>query len=107
MHPAICRSVRAGVTHAMAAGSSAANANGFLPATYAEVITVSGPGRPYSGQPGWRAPATCRADQDDAFADFCTTAATSTRPGSAPSPPNLLAAEKVALEVAVDLGKCR
>jgi len=41
MHAAICRSVNAGVTYAVAAGSSAANANSFVPATYSEVITVS------------------------------------------------------------------
>jgi hypothetical protein len=32
MHAAICRSVNAGVTYAVAAGNSAANANSFVPA---------------------------------------------------------------------------
>jgi subtilisin family serine protease len=69
MHPAICRSVQAGVTYAVAAGNSAANANSFIPATYAEVITVSALAD-FNGQPGGGAAATCRADQDDTFADF-------------------------------------
>jgi subtilisin len=69
MHPAICRSVNAGVTYAVAAGNSAANANSFVPATYAEVITVSALAD-FNGQPGGGAAATCRADQDDTFASF-------------------------------------
>jgi subtilisin len=69
MHPAICRSVNAGVTYAVAAGNSAANANNFVPATYAEVITVSALAD-FNGRPGGGAPATCRADQDDTFANF-------------------------------------
>jgi subtilisin family serine protease len=69
MHPAICRSVQAGVTYAVAAGNSAANANNFIPATYNEVITVSALAD-FNGQPGGGAAATCRADRDDTFADF-------------------------------------
>jgi subtilisin family serine protease len=69
MHPAICRSVAAGVTYAVAAGNSASNANSFVPATYAEVITVSALAD-FNGRPGGGAAATCRADQDDTFADF-------------------------------------
>jgi subtilisin family serine protease len=69
MHPAICRSVQAGVTYAVAAGNSAANANNFIPATYSEVITVSALAD-FNGRPGGGAAATCRADQDDTFADF-------------------------------------
>jgi subtilisin family serine protease len=69
MHPAICRSVAAGVTYAVAAGNSAANANGFVPATYSAVITVSALAD-FNGQPGGGAPATCRADEDDTFANF-------------------------------------
>jgi subtilisin len=69
MHPAICRSVAAGVTYAVAAGNSAANANGFVPATYSEAITVSALAD-FNGQPGGGAPATCRADEDDTFANF-------------------------------------
>jgi subtilisin family serine protease len=69
MHPAICRSVQAGVTYAVAAGNSAANANNFVPATYSEVITTSALAD-FNGQPGGGAASTCRADQDDTFADF-------------------------------------
>jgi subtilisin len=69
MHPAICRSVQAGVTYAVSAGNSAANANNFVPATYNEVITVSALAD-FNGLPGGGAAATCRADQDDTFASF-------------------------------------
>jgi subtilisin len=69
MHPAICRSVAAGVTYAVAAGNSASDANFFVPATYPEVITVSALAD-FNGQPGGGAASTCRADQDDTFADF-------------------------------------
>jgi subtilisin len=69
MHPAICRSVQAGVTYAVAAGNSAANANNFVPATYNEVITTSALAD-FNGVPGGGAAATCRADQDDTFANF-------------------------------------
>jgi subtilisin family serine protease len=69
MHPTICRSVQAGVTYAVSAGNSAANANNFIPATYNEVITTSALAD-FNGQPGGGAAATCRADQDDTFADF-------------------------------------
>ena len=69
MHPAICRSVQAGVTYAVAAGNSASDSNFFVPATYSEVITVSALAD-FNGQPGGGAASTCRADQDDTFADF-------------------------------------
>jgi subtilisin len=69
LHQAICNSVAAGVTYAVSAGNSAANANNFVPATYAEVITVSALAD-FNGLPGGGAPATCRADVDDTFADF-------------------------------------
>jgi subtilisin len=69
MHPAICRSVQAGVTYAVAAGNSAADANTFVPATYSQVITVSALAD-FNGAPGGGAAATCRADEDDTFANF-------------------------------------
>lgn len=68
-HNAICRSVAAGVTYAVAAGNSAADANNFRPATYPEVITVSALAD-FNGEPGGGAASTCRADVDDTFADF-------------------------------------
>lgn len=69
MHQAICNSVAAGVTYAVAAGNSASNANNFVPATFAEVITVSALAD-FNGVPGGGGAATCRADVDDTFADF-------------------------------------
>lgn len=68
-HNAICRSVAAGVTYAVAAGNSAADANNYRPATFAEVITVSALAD-FNGEPGGGAASTCRADVDDTFADF-------------------------------------
>jgi subtilisin family serine protease len=69
MHRAICASVAAGVTYVVAAGNSTMNANGYVPATYEEVITVSALAD-FNGEPGGGAAATCRADTDDTFASF-------------------------------------
>src|SRR5262249_46017525 len=69
MHEAICNSVAAGVTYAVAAGNDANNASGHVPAAYDEVITVSALAD-FDGQPGGLAAPTCRADQDDTLADF-------------------------------------
>ncbi len=69
LHDAICRSVAGGVTYAVAAGNSGADARGFVPAAYDEVITVSALAD-FNGFPGGGAAATCRADVDDTFADF-------------------------------------
>jgi subtilisin family serine protease len=41
IHQAICESVDAGVTYVVAAGNDGANAAGYFPASYNEVITVS------------------------------------------------------------------
>jgi subtilisin len=68
MHDAICRSVQAGVTYAVAAGNSATNASNLVPAAYDEVITVSALAD-FNGQPGGGAAPTCRADSDDTLAD--------------------------------------
>ena len=68
-HAAICASVAAGVTYAVAAGNSADNAANHVPAAYDEVITVSALAD-FNGLPGGGAAATCRADVDDTFADF-------------------------------------
>jgi subtilisin len=57
------------VTYTVAAGNSAANAQGFVPAAYDEVITVSALAD-FDGQPGGGAAATCRPDTDDTLADF-------------------------------------
>jgi subtilisin len=70
MHPAICRSVAAGVTYAVAAGNSRTNLdnNNIVPAAYPEVITVSSLAD-FNGLPGGGAAATCRADTDDTFSN--------------------------------------
>lgn len=69
LHDAICRSVAAGVTYAVSAGGSASDAQNVVPAAYDEVITVSALAD-FNGAPGGRAAATCRADEDDTFANF-------------------------------------
>jgi len=69
LHDAICRSVGAGVTYAVAAGNSAVDAKGAVPAAYDEVITVSALAD-FDGQPGGLGAATCRSDVDDTFANF-------------------------------------
>jgi subtilisin len=69
LHDAICRSVSAGVTYAVAAGNETDDAKNHVPAAYDEVITVSALAD-FNGLPGGGAAATCRADQDDSFASF-------------------------------------
>jgi subtilisin family serine protease len=69
LHEAICASVAAGVTYAVAAGNESDNAANHVPAAYDQVITVSALAD-FNGVAGGGAAATCRADQDDTFADF-------------------------------------
>jgi subtilisin len=69
LHDAICKSVAAGVTYVVAAGNDAANAAGFVPAAYDEVVTVSALAD-FDGKPGGLAGPTCRTDVDDTFANF-------------------------------------
>jgi subtilisin family serine protease len=71
MHTAICNSVKAGVTYAVAAGNSSADASGQVPAAYAEVITVSALSDS-NGAPGGGggAPACRPSEGDDVFASF-------------------------------------
>jgi subtilisin len=69
LHKAICNSVAAGVTYTVAAGNSAANLSGFVPAAYNEVLTVTAVAD-FNGLPGGGAGATCRSDVDDTAADF-------------------------------------
>jgi subtilisin family serine protease len=69
MHAAICSAVDAGITFVVAAGNDTADASGFTPAAYDEVVTVSALAD-FDGQPGGGAASTCRADEDDTFASF-------------------------------------
>jgi len=69
LHDAICNSVGAGVTYAVAAGNSSADAQGFVPAAYDEVITVSALAD-FDGKTGGLGSSTCRDDVDDTFANF-------------------------------------
>jgi subtilisin len=73
-HDAVCRSVRSGVTYAVAAGNDARNARAFAPASYNEVITVSAladfDGKPGGGTPGRTCLPPRAHEQDDSFADF-------------------------------------
>jgi subtilisin len=69
MHAAICESVAAGITYAVAAGNDSENAANSTPAAYDEVITVSALAD-FNGLPGGGAPSTCRSDVDDTFANF-------------------------------------
>ena len=69
MHKAICRSVAAGITYAVAAGNDSKNAANSTPAAYDEVITVSALAD-FNGLPGGGAASTCRTDVDDTFASF-------------------------------------
>ena len=68
-HQAICRSVAAGVTYAVAAGNSSDDAKNHIPAAYDEVMTVSALAD-FDGKPGGLAAPTCRSDKDDTFANF-------------------------------------
>lgn len=69
LHKAICNSVAAGVTYAVAAGNETDDAKNHVPAAYDEVITVSALAD-FNGLAGGGAAATCRADEDDTFANF-------------------------------------
>lgn len=70
MHSAICGATRAGVTVVAAAGNATADAAGFTPAAYDEVITVSALAD-YDGRPGGRAKPTCfDLGKDDRLATF-------------------------------------
>ncbi len=66
---AICNSVAAGVTYAVAAGNSSADASTALPAAYDMVITVSALAD-FDGVTGGVGAPTCRTDEDDTLANF-------------------------------------
>ena len=69
LHDAVCRSVAAGVTYAVAAGNRFGNAANHVPGAYDEVITVSALAD-FDGESGGTAAPTCRLDEDDSFASF-------------------------------------
>jgi subtilisin family serine protease len=81
MHYAICRSVRAGVAYAVAAGNSSADIAGTVPAAYHEVLTATaiadfdgrpgGVASPLCGAENW-AKAGQRDDQPAFFSNFAT-----------------------------------
>ena len=66
---AIAKSVNAGITYAVAAGNSHADARNYSPANCPDVITVSALAD-FDGQPGGFGQPTCLVDQDDTLADF-------------------------------------
>jgi adhesin HecA-like repeat protein len=74
-HNAICRSVNGvnggkGVTYAVAAGNTGAGFGATVPATYAEVLTVTAVADS-NGQPGGTWPGNaCRTDEEDTSASF-------------------------------------
>jgi subtilisin family serine protease len=68
-HQAVCSVVNAGVTLVVAAGNEHDNAANHVPAAYDQVITVSALAD-FNGLTGGGAPATCRSDSDDTFANF-------------------------------------
>jgi subtilisin len=69
-HDAICRSVAVGVTYVVAAGNSSADARNHVPAAYDEVITVSALSDSDGKTGGIGGTPSCRADEDDTFANF-------------------------------------
>jgi subtilisin len=69
LHDAVCNSVAAGVTYAVAAGNESDDAANHVPAAYDEVITVSALAD-FDGLPGRLGSPTCRGDVDDTFANF-------------------------------------
>ncbi len=69
LHIAVCAVVNAGVPVVVAAGNQGTNADQRVPASYPEVITVSG-FSDSDGKPGGLGPKPCFADHDDMFLSF-------------------------------------
>ena len=82
MHYAICRSVRAGVTYAVAAGNAGEDFANTVPATYDQVLTATAMGD-FDGKAGGDAAPNCgpddfakygqKDDQSAFFSNFATT----------------------------------
>ena len=69
-HQAICSTANAGVPMIAAAGNTAVDTSGVVPATYAEVIAVSS-FSDFNGKPGGGAAASCSSGgTDDGFAGY-------------------------------------
>jgi subtilisin family serine protease len=66
---AIQGAVNAGVAFAVAAGNSDADASGFSPGGFDNVLSVSALAD-FDGAPGGNGSSTCRSDVDDTLADF-------------------------------------
>jgi subtilisin family serine protease len=69
MDTALTNATNAGVVFVAAAGNSAEDASTFSPANHSQVIAVSAMAD-FNGMAGEGAAATCRADEDDSFANF-------------------------------------
>jgi subtilisin len=69
LRQAICNSVAKDVTYVAAAGNSARDAAGFVPAAYPETITVAALAD-FDGKPRGLGSPTCRSDVDDTVANF-------------------------------------
>ena len=68
-YDAINKARSAGVAFAVAAGNDDADANGYSPGGFDNVLSVSALAD-FNGLPGGGAASTCRADVDDTLADF-------------------------------------
>ncbi len=69
LHQAICNVVNSGVPVVVAAGNQGTDASTRVPASFDEVITVSGMGDS-DGAPGHAGPNTCTRQADDTFLSF-------------------------------------
>jgi subtilisin family serine protease len=93
MHYAICRSVRAGVTYAVAAGNAGVDFANTVPATYDEVLTATAIGD-FDGKAGGKAAPKCgtqnwarfgqKDDRPAFFSNFATTPADKAHTVAAP-----------------------
>ena len=71
LHRAICKSTKAGVTYAIAAGNSGANFKNFTPAAYPEALTVTAASDSDGASGGTGGAPTCRTGEgDDSYASF-------------------------------------